>query len=97
MKISEILRDAADRYLWDGSRGGHQVFSCGAVENVLNDMTNLEDYAYAYHHTFLFLKELGVNIHSEYEFDEVPRGEIRQCARFLWLDFAALVAEDEGL
>ena len=93
MKISEILRKAADRHLSSDGKDDFQrridfysyvavIYASGAL-----------DARPAEH----FLQTLGVSLDSPSEFDEFPEGEIRQGARFLWLDFAALVAEDEGL
>lgn len=91
MKISEILRKAADGFLWTGEqRDSDNRYSCGAVADVTDQ--KVDDSA-----ACNFLMELGVDTWSYHAFDEFPEGEIRQGARFLWLDFAALVAEDEGL
>lgn len=92
MKISTILRKATEE-LWDGTREGDSggtSFTCAAVCNVRaprNDIAAAID----------FLASLGVNPNSGGQFLELESGEPKQGARFLWLDFAALVAEDEGL
>jgi hypothetical protein len=43
------------------------------------------------------LVELGVDCSSMDQFAEFKQGETRQGARYLWLDFARLVAESEGV
>lgn len=90
MKTSAILRRAADKRL--STNGDYAYpkweFSCDAATCGLN-----------YHEQgimFPTLRDFGVPVHSMRAFDSFPEGEIRQGARFLWLDFAALVLEDEG-
>lgn len=94
MKVSTILRRAADKYLWDGHaqlwNDDWQEFSCNAVEDAAtspHDRNKAND----------FLRGLGVNKWSAQEFSGFKRRSERQGARFLWLHFAALVAEDEGI
>lgn len=91
MKISKILRKAADTELACGTRSmWKHIWSCNAVAVI---PTRGKDADAAYE----FLEELGLWCGSSSAFDEFPSGAIRQGARFLWLDFAALVAESEGL
>ena len=45
----------------------------------------------------VFIDSLGCSRRSLFEFNEFERGPERQGARYLWLKFAALVAESEGL
>lgn len=47
-----------------------------------------------YDHAIPFLESLGWDEESFYQFEN---GRQRQGARYLWLDFARLVAEDESL
>lgn len=86
MKTSEILRLAADKYLSDGTLV-HQgaMYSCNAVifackQNGLDAVPYLA-----------FIHSLGCPYWSGFECSGETQG-----ARFLWLDFAALVAEDMG-
>lgn len=99
MKLGKALRKAADFYLWDGvapyvyGAGLPRIYTCDAV--VFGGMAKCG--SKATDKAVAFLRELGVYVHGFGEFDEFEAGEERQGARFLWLDFAALVAEDEGL
>lgn len=89
MKISEVLHQAADERLWDGVAGwwesGFDVwrFSCDAI--------GFEKYE-----ALCFVQELGVDPDGIQQFDEFNYGQESQGARYLWLKFAALVAESEG-
>lgn len=101
-KISKILREAADEYL--SPTGCESLdcakYSCDAVYNACYKYKVSPDAIYV--NVIYFLEELGVLAHyGDYHrpqfADEFEAGPERQGARFLWLDFAALVAEDEGL
>jgi hypothetical protein len=96
MKINDVLWDAANELLWDGESpnlgGTREEFSCVAANWVVfreasTFSSELED----------FLGSLGVDFTSPTQFNEFEEGPIRQGARYLWLDFARLVAEDEEL
>jgi len=90
MKISEILRKAANEKLSNGIYDSDTSVaqSCLAIA-----FTQKRD---RFSSALSFVARLGCDFDYS-NFDEFPEGEIRQGARFLWLDFAALVAEDEGL
>lgn len=88
MKISEILRKAANEHLWDrtGRLGEKEIYSCDAIACVgANSWEAIR-----------FCQSLGLNSYSLSAFNEFESGPKRQGARFLWLHFAALVAEDMG-
>lgn len=96
MKISDALHEAADNHLWDGI--GFDTwgsgYSCFAVDDALRKL--------AVHHTveqsiFKGLEEMGVDIERTDQFDEFPEGEQRQAARYNWLKFAAMIAEEQGV
>jgi hypothetical protein len=98
-KISEILWKGANEHLWDGEGDDDpwspscriSQFSCHAVKYALGGK-----YPGGYRDpTNLYLQTLGLMPHNT--FVEFPSGPIRQGARYLFLDFARLVAEDEGL
>ena len=96
MKLSEILRLAADEHLSEvdepiRSDFGSIVkarFSCDAVRA-------------AVHWTWVpgedFLKSLGCPVYSIHAFDEFPAGIERQSVRYAWLHMAADYAEECGL
>jgi hypothetical protein len=84
MKISEVLHRAADERLSTGTDYHGYMYSCDAIG--CSQMSTLR-----------FVGNLGVNTDGFHQFDEFHIGQERQGARYLWLKFAALVAEDEGL
>jgi len=103
MKISEILRKAADEHLKsvDDYDEGRMRYSCNAVSNACSTLDR--NHAENFKRVMDFLIELGVDcgrtdngINPQFA-NDFEAGPERQGARFLWLDFAALVAEDEGL
>ena len=95
MKISEILHEAADVHLWNGigNIGDNCQHSCCAVAaGIANGYFEIK---------MLQIKEgltnMGVNVSSFNEFSEFPYGEQRQAARYTWLKFAAMIAEEQGV
>lgn len=102
MKISEILHMAADEYLWDGcgpppsGYAQNKTYSCLAISELLCEK-NKGSFFYHEEPVFDFLKEMGIRTFSSLEFSEFKSAKEIQGARYLWLKFAALVAEDEGL
>ena len=96
-KIAKLLRRAANQHLWDGTesslalRPGVDSFSCAAV---MLAVYACPDYPGP---VIGFLRELGVRTWATCEFSEFKPGAARQGARFLWLHFAALVAEEDGV
>ena len=95
MKISDTLWEAANLYLDHGlvdfQLSGVNRYSCCAVDMAesKNKVPNTPGCD--------FLASLGVKQFAGNQFDEFEYGEERQGARYLWLDFARLVALDEGL
>lgn len=100
MKISDVLWNAANKKLYhpkfDDSRTTN--FSCDAVYEALS-AKNLSDNDYydLADNTMSFLEQLGLSTNSCQAFDEFKGGAQRQEARYAWLMFAAMVAEEEGL
>lgn len=99
MKISEILHKAADEFLWDGVSCDKHLFqySCDAVGGA-RIASGLSFFDYQ---TKDFLHSLGLkprpgSAFIEFEEDDEAT-EASQGARYLWLKFAALVAEEEGI
>lgn len=92
MRYSQILREVADNYLPDGKTSNSFNFgsySCIAIAKHPKVKT-ME------HPIFDFLSSLGLDINRCNQFNDFAYGTKRQGARFLWLHFAALVAEDMG-
>ena len=105
MKISEVLHLAAGKYLWDGvtadSHRGHAEYSCDAVGDAIyaqyrTYITSIEEQELL-NDTYEHLQSLGVDSNKYDQFNEFEDNGQRQGARYLWLKFAALVAEEEGL
>lgn len=95
MKISEVLHNAADHYLRYGTKDKRKyacVFSCAAVwEAVQQDEHPILKFSLIINR----LREMGVNPESMDEFFEFRKRD-KQGARYLWLKWAALMAEEQG-
>lgn len=101
MKTSELLREAADRNLWNGEgayvyQSGACRYSCDAVQAAYRRLTG-RSYATLPLKVKMFLCELGVGTRSLIEFDDVLPGPQRQGARYAWLMFAADIADEWGV
>ena len=96
MKISEILHEAADVYLWDGIEDDAwcSEYSCCAVSDAVQA---LRVSGVCEKRIYRGLEEMGVNVTNVYQFNEFPFGEQRQAARYSWLKFAAMIAEEQGV
>ena len=108
MKISTILRKAANDHLWMGTsdgwrkRGADDVnksfFCCDAVDQARDTIKYQSWSAYYADEERIrnFLQSLGQGIgfseFKEFDNDELARQEIR----YTWLMFAADIAEEEG-
>lgn len=91
-RISEILWDAANLWLSDGSESlefsEFHAYTCYAV-------IAAEDESYPdKSNACVFLKRLGCDCGSGRQFDEFSFGEQRQGARYAWLMFASMYAEE---
>lgn len=100
MKMSKILRYAADNCLWNGydiMQETQSSFCCYAVAfsyQVLSSKSANDSWTIA-NLVQKFLEHLGMPFYSA--FDEFPDCEVRQSVRHAWLHFAADIAEEEGL
>jgi len=96
-KISEILHLAADKYLWSGyskDRRDTAIYSCFAIDEAIDDL-GLS--TYGTNKLFRGLKEMGLDIGSSRAFNEFHGDPQRQSARYNWLKFAAMIAEEQGV
>lgn len=109
---AEILNHAADHCLWDGreGRGDVIIFSCCSVWDAVRKLYNLHhandtlgsrvtnwwSWQRRGNGVGNWLKTLGVNPQSTSEYEAFTNPIDRQGARYMWLKFAAQVAEDEG-
>lgn len=108
--IAEILHLAADKYLAAKSsefwynRGTKEKYSCCAVSEAARCLWNedkidsLEDRNELLNRAFKGLEAMGCPINSSDAFDEanVFNPESQQ-ARYAWLKFAAMIAEEQGV
>jgi hypothetical protein len=93
VKLSEIFWLAANEYL-----GGYEGFSCFAATNAAYDAAiTLREQMGLVDRAQDFLVALGVDNNSAREFDEFTWGPERQGARYAWLMFASMYAEELGL
>lgn len=104
MKISKILRLAADEYLQyhdaadeDDHNRSLSPYSCDAFNHALEYLAGGQTYNWkvglAKIEDFVYTLGLDRRVFNAF-LDDFEDKEDRQGARFLWLDFAALVAED---
>jgi hypothetical protein len=96
-KISEILHLAADEYLWTGYSKDPRnlsIYSCFAIDLAIDD---LDLSASRTGKLFKGLGEMGLDIGSITAFEEFRYGPQRQAARYAWLKFAAMIAEEQGV
>lgn len=95
-KISEIINRAIDKHLspfadaeWCLSNGLSE-YSCDAIWHAAGDL-------YYQGPVTKFLRELGCHTTSLVLFDGFADEHHRQMARAIWLTWAAMIAEEEGL
>ena len=100
--IADIFHYAADHCLWDGrvSNSLH-YFSCFALSEAIKE--------FAGHHPgtrsfdaydsiiCIGLSELGLDCNSVGAFREFTTNPARQGARYAWLKFCAMLAEEQGV
>ena len=101
VKISEILHTAADEHLSANKYcypfGSKTLFSCDAIRAACRSL--MPDYATQLRMEEIIeagLENLGLQTNGRHEFDNVPRGT-KQAARYQWLKFCALLAEEQGV
>jgi hypothetical protein len=105
--IAEILHNAADKHLAAKSNqywakgGNKEKFSCCAVEESVIDLHrtfNSDEINDVYNRVRYGLQEMGCPIDSTDAFDDA--GEFNaenQQARYAWLKFAAIIAQEQGV
>ena len=102
--IAEILHHAADHCLSTNVdypyMPAESVYSCCAVmkatETLIGNIKGYEESDAVFRRVEAGLEAMGVDTESFKEFNDVPC-EYRQGARYLWLKFAALMAEEQGV
>jgi hypothetical protein len=93
--IAEVLHRAADEFLWSG-RGRYDFgktkfrYSCDAAAQAC------KRFGVSAEVVLDGLREMGVNTDSINEFGDKFSSKT-QAARFMWLKFAALIAEEQGV
>lgn len=98
IKISEILHKAADEFLWNGHGSFFDQplsrYSCDAVTKAiifLNVPYEIDS------NLFEGLENMGLDTESCNQFDEFKNAIDCQAARYAWLKFAAMIAEEQGV
>lgn len=108
--IAEILHLAADKYLaaksteyWYNNGKKEKYSCCAVIEAAMSLLSedkidSLEDRNELIKRVYEGLKEMGCPINSSDAFDEanVFNPESQQ-ARYAWLKFAAMIAEEQGV
>ncbi len=94
--IADTIDCAINEYLWDGFRKFNYFkqskFSCIALRVASVKIKVDPDKS-----VLPYLKSFGCNIDKPNAFREFTYGPKRQYARALWLTWAAMIAEEEGL
>lgn len=98
--IAEVLHLAADEYLsngyWSLERFYERSGSCDAIELACRALANnRESHLRLQKRIFKGLRNLGLKVNSFTQFDSVKSD--RQGARYAWLKFAAMIAEEQGV
>jgi len=102
-KLSEVLRHA-QTLLIEGLAtspwmGDLRQYSCDAVYEAIKDLHprgTLEEHQQVQDFYREGALEMGVDLTETYVFEDCPAEE-RQGARYMWLDLAALMAEEQGV
>lgn len=101
MKLSEIVRLAADKCLWDGNSWpprDAENYSCCAIYRALEEEYEA-DFPYAGdadEEIISILASMGLPDSSWLCFEEFSFGEERQGVRYAWLHFVADYLEEQG-
>lgn len=98
-KISEVLHKAADFHLQAGGRGrpahNKSVFSCLAIYKAVKSLDH-DTRKSILNRIDAGLVEMGLEPNMG-NFVEIKCSRERQVARYNWLKFAAMVAEEQGV
>jgi len=96
--IAEVLHYAADCCLWGGEVLPGEVYSCHAVNRAANELTSSKWSAVTVRRKiFEGLRKMGLDTYAMDQFAELTGCINRQAARYVWLKFAALIAEEQGV
>lgn len=102
MQISEVLHCAADNHLsidFADVRPRTWRYSCDtlrdAIQKTYPDASNVEQEALRWRIKDGMV-ELGLDPESLNAFEDIPQGVERQGARYSWLKFCAMLAEEQG-
>ena len=103
--IAEILHRAADEHLnvsdcpWDYIQGQDR-FSCCAIDDAIDHLFDGDLSHYGpdrlCEQIIAGLRAMGLEPEDCYQFEDVPYND-RQGARYAWLKFAAMIAEEQGV
>jgi hypothetical protein len=96
-KISEVLHLAADEFLADSMWSNQAEFSCTAIRYALGLNFNFNYHGALLDKIETGLRNMGLSTDSLHAFSEFSPDYERQAARYNWLKFAALIAEEQGV
>jgi hypothetical protein len=100
MKLADVINLAIERCLWDGDLEGYpsSASSCAAIHRALcANGLQLKSFTAAYETSLIFLADLGCRLERDEFYNGFPQSRERQYARALWLTWAAMIAEEEGI
>ncbi len=104
--IADVLHYAADRCLSANSAlpswpAGKMRYSCDAINEACNKLyknaPNWYERQDMVNQTMKGLRKMGLSTKSLSAFDDIPFGTERQGARYAWLKFCAMLAEEQGV
>lgn len=106
INIAEILHYAADnclaatrkKYWADSSVGKKEKFSCCAVEEAYVKLHGSNNFDKDIRRIQTGLEKMGCPVESSHAFNDCGEfNEENQQARYAWLKFAAMMAEEQGV
>lgn len=101
--IAQILHLAADKYLYSGSGQVLNFYSCCAIQSALSGFLirgklTISESKELERRIFKGLKNMGLNPSATNQFGEFATfSRESQGARYAWLKFAAMIAEEQGV
>ncbi len=99
--IADVLHCAADKHLAGAGRCytcGKLTYSCSAIDLAVLKLVRDQDARHKMQCNIRAgLRQLGLNTSSTTAFNTIPFGPRRQGARYAWLKFVAMLAEEQGV
>lgn len=101
--IAQVLHLAADKYLYSGGGRVLNFYSCCAIQSALSGFLirgelTISERKRLERRIFKGLKNMGLNPSATNQFNEFGDfSKEAQGARYAWLKFAAMIAEEQGV